>query len=88
MARRTKDIKKKKIDVQNHLKELEQLEQEALKEEISVKEYISTKINELCEKDNIFCGIVLSPKDLATIVELAITSKEDIKISFQLYFNE
>ena len=33
-----------------------------------------------------FCGVILTPKDLAAIVELAATSKENIRIQFKLYF--
>ena len=85
------EIEKAKLDSDNallKLKEVEELAKEAEKEEAENKERIVQDINNICSTSNLFCGIILTPDDILKIVQLAIESKENIKIPFQLYFND
>jgi hypothetical protein len=88
MARKISKINQEKLEAKKRLEEIERLEQEALLEEVELKKSTEDSINKLCEKSGLFCGVILTPKDLAAIVELAVISKENVKIGFQLYFKE
>jgi len=86
MARKSTKISKEKLEAKKRFEEIEKLEQEALEEEKKTAEDAEEEIKKIAEKAGMFCGVILTPKDLAAIVELAATSKENIRIQFKLYF--
>jgi hypothetical protein len=72
-------------------KRLEDIEEElrlAESEEIDRVEAVRVQINELCEKNGLFCGVELTPQHLANVVFRAASLNETIKIPFVLYFND
>ena len=58
-------------------------EQELLE---TVKDH-KEKIDALCEDAGLFCGLVLTRNDILNIISLAIDSKEEIRVPYNLYFN-
>jgi hypothetical protein len=73
---------------EDHVAEIERLEVEAREEELTNVENLKTNILKICNEENMFCGIILTPDDIAAIVKAAIASKENISIPFNLYFKE
>jgi len=88
MARKSKKLRNEKQAAAQKLQELQRLEEEAQKEEQAIIENAKKEIDAICEKAGLFCGIILPPKELGAVVELAATTNENIKIGFHLYFNE
>lgn len=86
--RKSKKISKELRDAASKFDKLKALNEEAIKEEIALLNNLSTDISDKCTDANVFCGVILTPKDLANIVELAATKNEVIKIPFKLYFND
>lgn len=72
-------------------KQLERIQAEAEQEqqaELRLLEETSVHINTIIEKEDLFCGVILTPQDVLQIVEMAMSVKENIKIPFKLYYNE
>ena len=86
--KKSREIKKETAKILARLKECERLEKEAEIEEKNIIEDTSIKIKELCEDNNLFCGVVLGPKEIGEIVQLMIDSKGSVKVGFNLYFLE
>ncbi len=42
------------------------------------------QIDALC-RDQYFCGVILTPRDIISVVALALESRENVMISFNLY---
>jgi hypothetical protein len=76
------------IKAQEKLKETEELLRLANEERENLIINTTSQINELCNIHNLFCGIVLDQNNLLELIKLALISKENIKIPYQLYFNE
>ena len=86
-----KKAKEKAAELEKAQQELEAAERELKEEEEAEKalfEDITSRITKICDDNNMFCGAVLTADDIATVVMLAIKTKENIKIPFRLYFNE
>jgi hypothetical protein len=75
-------------EAKKRLNEIEEMARLAEEEERSMIERVENEINELCTSNGLFCGIVLGPHDLGSIVELMSSQKENIKIVYKLYFKE
>lgn len=88
MARKKKEVIKVLEITERKYNETLELLKLAEQEEKEILETVEKTINELIEANEIFCGVVLSPQDLGKIVELAASSKENIRIPYRLYFNE
>lgn len=73
---------------QEKVKELELLKEKAIEEEKQTLDRVRSAIDAVCQRENVFCGAILSPDDVAAIVKLAIESKETIRIGYNIYFNE
>ena len=72
-------------------KQLERIQAEAEQEQLAEQRCLdetSKEIADIAEKNEMFCGIILTPQDVLQIVEMAISVKENIKIPFKLYYNE
>jgi hypothetical protein len=70
--------------------ELEKLHKEAdqeFEEKLKFLESLEKEVNEICEKNNVFCGVILTSEDILQIIELAMKTKENIKIPFKIFFN-
>jgi len=88
MPRKTTQTRKELEAAQQRLNEIAELNVLAAKEEEQTLSFAASRIDEMCKNDGLFCGVILTPDDLAAVVKLAIESKESIKIGFRLYFNE
>lgn len=86
--RKSKEVKLEVERAIERLKECEVLAREAEKEENGRVDAAREQIMQICSKENLFCGMILSTEDIAGIVKLAIGSKEHVKIPFNLYFND
>jgi hypothetical protein len=73
---------------EEHMAEVDRLEVEAREEELANVENLKANILKMCDKENMFCGIILTSDDVAAIVKVAISSKENVSIPFNLYFKE
>lgn len=67
--------------------EIKRLTELAEQEEKDILAGAEIEINTIIEDHDIFCGIVLSAKDLAEIVKLAIETGEKVRIPYKLYYN-
>lgn len=88
MARKSKKIISDFNQLIEKVKQTEQLLKESEKEELDLVENIRTQINQISESNNLFCGIILTIEDITNIIKVAIESKDQIKIPFQLYYND
>ena len=88
MGRKKKQITEEKIKAAQKLQELQKLEEEAQMEEEKLVAEARKKIQKIADDAGLFCGIILRPKDLAAIVEMAATNKDNVKVPFNLYFKE
>jgi hypothetical protein len=84
-VRELQNESKKAIEV---FKALERERERAEMDERELLESTTCEIQENCEKKGLFCGVIMTPKDLAGIVELMATKHEGVKIEFKLYFKE
>jgi len=88
MSKKTKEIKAELDKTLIKAKEMEILLQATQEEETKKLEDLKEQISELCKNANMFCGVVLSADYISALVKLAIMNKEQIKIPFNLYYNE
>jgi DNA-binding helix-hairpin-helix protein with protein kinase domain len=70
----------------NKIAEMEQLAILAEVEEKAMLASVRQQIADLCKTHNLFCGAILGPRDLASIVELMIEQRDRVSINFELYF--
>lgn len=67
----------------------EQAAEQARIDEIQQIEDIRTHVTEYCGNEGFFCGVILNREALVNLFKFALeTPDEQIKIPFQLYFNE
>lgn len=86
IAIRTQNIAKQKF---TKLKEVEQILEEAKKEEAEHIQTIKDKINSILKEENLFCGVILTPDDIISVVKVAMGNKgEDVQISYNLWYND
>jgi uncharacterized DUF497 family protein len=88
MARKSKAVSDELKKAQEKAKQIEQLLELAETEEKNQLEKAEKAIGEIAEKNNLFCGVILTKKDVVSIISLALDSGENIRIPFKLYFNE
>ena len=97
MARKTKQIKeevekakKKAEEALAKQQEVEQLVIEAEEEERAILDRTKESIENLCNADNLFCGVVITTEDIMMLLrqKLSIGKDENIKIPFHIYFND
>lgn len=88
MTRKSKKIASDVNELIEKVKQTEELLKEFEKEELNQVEDIRNKINEIAESGGLFCGIILTVEDIMNIIKIAMESKEQIKIPFQLYYND
>jgi hypothetical protein len=89
MAKRKSVKEQEVLDIKK--KELEEAElryKQELEAEKKVLEDMETVIKEMEESRGVFCGIILGAEDIAAVVQLALKSKENVRIPFKLYYNE
>jgi hypothetical protein len=79
--RESKLARMKLEEAQKHATETEQ-------EDLSLVESANELITGFCEDNGLFCGVILTPKDIGAIVELMLEKRENIKIGFKLYFTD
>ncbi|MCX6223157.1 MAG: hypothetical protein NTV01_00125 [Bacteroidia bacterium] len=68
-----------------NVQELENAEKQAEEDEQAFVEQTGDQIRKLCEDNRFFCGIILSPQDLVNIMQVMMSSRENVKINFALY---
>jgi hypothetical protein len=88
MARKVKEVKIKLDEARAKLVELETLAALAESEEQAKIENAKSEIDRIGKDLNAFIGVILTPSDLVAILDLALKSRENIKIPYTLYFND
>ena len=88
MARKFKEVKTKLDEARAKLLEMETLAALAEKEEQDKLESAKSEIDSIGKDMNVFIGVTLTPSDLVAILDLALKSRENIKIPYTLYFND
>jgi hypothetical protein len=88
MARKVKEVKIKLDEARAKLVELETLAALAESEEQAKIENAKSVIDSIGKDLNAFIGVILTPSDLVAILDLALKSRENIKIPYTLYFND
>jgi hypothetical protein len=84
--RKSKQTKKEILNQLSRLKEIQVLNELAEAEEKALIERVTGEINKLCEDNGLYCGVILSPKDIGPIVEVMADNHENVRIGFQLSF--
>ena len=75
-------------ELQKQIDDAEEAAKIAEEEELELYENTMAHINKLCKETGYFCGVVLTKQDLLTVVDMAIETKENVKIPFRLYIDE
>jgi len=88
MARKSKEVRSEAVKAAEKFKELETLLKEAELEEKNKLEDVEKQITDLAAANGMFCGMILTAQDILNIVDLALKTRETIKIPFKLYYNE
>lgn len=88
MARKSKQASEKLEEVKKELERLQAEKELADKQEQELIDNTKLVINKECDNAGFFCGTILTPQDVLQIVQLAIETKENIKIPYNLYFKE
>jgi hypothetical protein len=70
------------------LKETEELIKLARQEELDKLESITKQIQEICVKNDVFCGVIITIEDLLSIIRIAVESKEAVHVPFRIYIKE
>lgn len=87
MGKKTKELQDKYDELSIKAKELEILLEESKKEELDLLKKIKEDIKNLEEDNNLFCGVVLTKEDIINIFKLFLEKEDNVKIPFNLYFN-
>ena len=88
MARKFKEVKTKLDEARIKLLEMETLAALAEKEEQDKLANAKSEIDSIGKDLNVFIGVTLTPSDLVAILDLALKTRENIKIPYTLYFND
>ncbi len=89
MAKRISNKKiQKLVDIKAELERTELEYQQELENENRLINKISTAIDEMCNEEEIFCGVIITKDDLLRIIEAMINNNAPVKIPYTLYFNE
>jgi len=88
MASKSKTIKMKLSEKQAELDNIQKMAVEAEQEEQEKISSVKEQITAICTSNEMFCGIILTPNDITAIVDLALKSRENVKIPYTLYFND
>ena len=88
MARKVKEVNQKLTEARIKLMEMETLAALAAKEEDAKLEQAKASIDEIGKNIDVFIGVILTPADLVAVLDLALKSRDNVKIPYTLYFNE
>ena len=88
MKRKSKELIKEKQEALKRLKEVEELEALSLKEDADRLENVTNEITKVCEKNDMFCGVILTQQDILEIIKVAMDSKQNVSIPFKVYYKE
>lgn len=87
--RKSKSAKEEAEKILAQLQKVENLRKLAEEEELETLKNAHSKIKTICEKDDMFCGVILNHTDLIGILQVALeTGDKTIRIGFNLYYNE
>lgn len=75
-------------DIKAELERAEIEYQQELENENNLIRKISTAIDDMCNEEEIFCGVIITQDDLLRITEAMIKNNAPVKIPYTLYFNE
>ena len=87
-GRKSKGLLKEKQEAEKRLREIAELEERSLKEEAKKIEDVKNEISDICKSNDLFCGVILTQQDILEIVKIAMESKENVSIPFQVYYND
>lgn len=86
--RKSKETKIEQLKALAKLQEIEKVALQAEEDEKKLLERIENEINELCDQNGLFWGVIISPDDMSGIVKLMVQEKENVKIKGKLYFTD
>ena len=88
MSRKSKVVKEQAAKMKKQLEEVESLLELAEIEEKNLLESPEKAIKDIAEKNNLFCGVVLTKQLVLDILTMMLDKGENVSIPFRLYFNE
>ena len=89
MARQEAERIKKEADrALEKVKEVEELVRRAEEEDKQLIGSVAGNIDQLCSEKGLFCGVILTLEDVVSIIRLMIEKQENVKIKYNLYFEE
>lgn len=87
MSKKSNELKEKALELKKQAEEAIALLKQAEEEEAQLIKDTETKIKEIADANNVYCGVILTKEDILGIVSLAIDTNENIKIPFRIYPN-
>jgi len=78
----------KTLELVHRQQEVDTLLKQAVEEDKAKLVSVEKQIREICEKNNVFCGVVLNIQDLLAVTELMYQSHEPVSIEFRVMFKE
>lgn len=88
MALEAQARKKELEALEARTREMEEMQLGAEQEEKQFLDETASRLQGICSEAGLFCGVVLSFSDVTRILELMIQTRENVRIPFNLYFNE
>lgn len=83
---KSKTVKLEALKALAHLQELELLAKEAEIEEANIITQSTEQIDEICTKNSMYCGVVITPESLTEIVNQMIVKGGNVRVKYNLYF--
>ena len=91
MVTKSKSVaaKKRALEAERRFKEAQKEVEKAQQEEKELLESGQKQVEEICNKNQLFCGIILRKEDVISLVTIAIENGgKAIKIPFKLYIDD
>lgn len=86
--RRSKELKIDAVRALAELQEKERLQKVAEAEEREILDGAQLQVDQLCEQYGLYCGAIISPDDISSIVKLMVEKQDNVTIKAKFFFNE
>jgi aspartokinase len=88
MVRKTKQINEELTAQATKLQELQKLKEEAEKEEKEKIESVTKQVEQIGIDNGMFIGVILTKQDLLAVLDMALSTGENVTIPARAYFKD